>query len=162
MSSKLGLTAILRRTKKLIQTGRNFRQFFLENGTDMYENELPFIKNKNTPRETKTNIAIQTNQKNQTEGNINLRTIQNKLFDESRSLALRYVMHRGRFDNFSVGSLEMLYRKQKQKQFNTSMERFNNDIFNNQSYTHLVYDESQIFNKKQKIRNLINSKIEYF
>ena len=162
MSSKLGLTAILRRTKKLIQTGRNFRQFFLENGTDMYENELPFIKNKNTPRETKTNIAIKTNQKNQTEGNINLRTIQNKLFDESRSLALRYVMHRGRFDNFSVGSLEMLYRKQKQKQFNTSMERFNNDIFNNQSYTHLVYDESQIFNKKQKIRNLINSKIEYF
>ena len=117
----------------------------------MYENELPFIKNKNTPRETKTNIAIKTNQKNQTEGNINLRTIQNKLFDESRSLALRYVMHRGRFDNFSVGSLEMLYRKQKQKQFNTSMERFNNDIFNNQSYTHLVYDESQIFNKKQKI-----------
>ena len=162
MSSKLGLTAILRRTKKLIQTGRNFRQFFLENGTDMYENELPFIKNKNTPRETKTNIAIKTNQKNQTEGNIILRTIQNKLFDESRSLALRYVMHRGRFDNFSVGSLEMLYRKQKQKQFNTSMERFNNDIFNNQSYTHLVYDESQIFNKKQKIRNLINSKIEYF
>ena len=63
MSSKLGLTAILRRTKKLIQTGRNFRQFFLENGTDMYENELPFIKNKNTPRETKTNIAIKTNQK---------------------------------------------------------------------------------------------------
>ena len=153
MNSKNGLTSILRKTKIIIQKGRNFRKLFEINGTDIYENELRFIRNKNISVNTKTNTQLKTTKKNQTEGNINLRRVQSKIFDDSKSISLRYVMHREGFDNFSVGSLEMLYRKKKLKkiQMNTSMDRLNNDIFNNKSYTHLVYDESQIFNKKFEI-----------
>ena len=43
---------------------------------------------------------------------------------------------------------------------NSSMHRFQNDIFNNERYEKMNYDESEIYNKRDEIRKLIDEKVK--
>lgn len=43
---------------------------------------------------------------------------------------------------------------------NSSMNRFQNDIFNNERYEKINYDESEIYNKRNEIRKVIDEKVK--
>ena len=163
MFNDTNATSILKRTKKIIQTSRNFRELFFGKGSDLLESELPLIKkDKYQANESLPNSLSNLSSKY----NYNLN--RKHLLGSNNIYSLRYFypIHNKTeiSNNFSVNSLEVLYRKKRKQlnELNTSLDRFNNDIFNNESYANLEYDESKIFNNKERIKMIIEDKIKYF
>ena len=161
------VSSILKGTKKIIETEINFRKFFIKTAHGTYGNE-PSIGKGTLPPLIANYSESSRMTKNKTSSSLSYYK-QKSFYNPSEILSLRtfYPMHIKTNTSYNSNALscfkgDYLKKIKKKITINSSLERFNNDIFDNESYMHLKYDESEIFNQKEKISAIIKNRIKYF
>lgn len=83
-----------------------------------------------------------------------------ELFQSLKTFSISNLPHFPKkiYRNYSVTAI----KESKDALNNKSLSRFNNDIFNNNSFKNLIYDEKDIFNKFSHYEDLIKDKVEFF
>ena len=147
------VSSILKETKQIITNRTHFRSFMNENNKRYSSDRgLPFLQssffNTISSRNTVTECQTETEEIK----------INHKVSDSFRYLPTVMITEFNRYSTLA----KSMFKPSPMKTYsmmNKSMNRFHNDIFNNDKYSTLNFDESEIYNKRNTIRKIIDDKV---
>ena len=147
------VSSILKETKQIITNRTHFRSFMNENNKRYSSDRgLPFLRSSFFNTISSRNTFTECNTESE-EMKMN-----HKVSDSFRCLPTVMITEFNRYSTLA----KSIYKPSPMKTYsmmNKSMNRFHNDIFNNDKYSTLNYDESEIYNKRNSIRKIIDDKV---
>lgn len=160
----MNVSSILKETKLLIKNHKKFRSFLKENRKQKSsQRNFPYIFTPTNPIQfPRLNTFseyqfLAENQKNKKKKFPLMNTTDNFYSNYKISIPKVLLTETSRPTKY----LNSFSSFTKEKKLNQSMYRFQNDIFDIERYSNMIFDESEIYNKRPHIKKLIEERIEH-